>query len=28
LFEELDLPAKVKAKIYHKNAEKLFGFVE
>lgn len=26
LFEELDLPAEVKAKIYHKNAEKLFGF--
>ena len=26
LFEELDLPDDVKAKIYHKNAEKLFGF--
>jgi len=26
LFEELDLPAEVRAKIYHKNAEKLFGF--
>jgi len=26
LFEELDLPADVKAKLYRKNAEKLFGF--
>jgi predicted TIM-barrel fold metal-dependent hydrolase len=26
LFEELDLPVEVKEKIYHKNAEKLFGF--
>lgn len=26
LFEELDLPDEVKARIYHKNAEKLFGF--
>lgn len=26
LFEELDLPVEVKEKIYHRNAEKLFGF--
>ena len=26
LFEELDLPDEVRAKIYHKNAETLFGF--
>ncbi len=26
LFEELDLPDEVREKIYHKNAEKLFGF--
>ena len=26
LFEDLDLPEEVRAKIYHKNAEKLFGW--
>lgn len=26
LFEELDLPDEVRAKIYHKNAERVFGF--
>jgi len=28
LFEELDLPDEVKEKIYHRNAEKLFGFTD